>query len=267
LYVRSSLKRRTIANPWRPRRFTDHILRLLLAGDRRRCVFADKLATRDYVASRLGHGFLPDLYQVADDPADLDFAALPDKFVVKTNHGSGMNCIVADRATLDVPAVRRRLEDWLRIDYGVRSREFAYRGLPRRVFAEQLLERAPGKLCYDYKLYCFFGETRLIQVVTDRSPTDPLDRSNGFFSEDWLPIDIDWRTPRPENLPRPACLEDMKSIARRLAVDFDFLRVDLYIHDGKVIVGELTSFPDAGLAPFTPERDRWLGAFFGDAKA
>jgi len=262
LYLRSSLKRKTVANPWRPHRFTDHILRLLLARDDRRSVFADKLATRDYVVSRLGPGYLPALYQVAEDPDDLDFAALPTRFVVKTNHGSAMNCIVTDRDAVDVAAVRARLRGWLDTDYGAASREFAYRGIARRVFVEQLLELAPGKLCYDYKLYCFAGETRLIQVVADRSLSNPLDRSNGFFSETWQPLDIDWHTPRLESLPAPACLDEMKTVARRLSADFDFLRVDLYIHDGKVIVGELTNFPDGGLGPFTLEQDRWLGAFF-----
>ena len=41
-------------------------------------------------------------------------------------------------------------------------------------------------------------------------------------------------------------------LAERLGRDFDFIRVDLYNIDGRIVFGELTNYPHAGLVPFKP---------------
>ena len=56
----------------------------------RRAIFstlADKVLARDFVAGRIGKQFLPELYLVCDRFEEIDFDRLPDKFVLKTNHG------------------------------------------------------------------------------------------------------------------------------------------------------------------------------------
>ncbi|MEM1114611.1 MAG: ATP-grasp fold amidoligase family protein, partial [Pseudomonadota bacterium] len=59
--------------------------------------------------------------------------------------------------------------------------------------------------------------------------------------------------------------ERMKSIAKSLAADFDFVRVDLYESQGKVYFGELTFSPNAGLMKFNPDRyDYWMGQLWKD---
>lgn len=45
----------------------------------------------------------------------------------------------------------------------------------------------------------------------------------------------------------------MIEVAERLGADTDFVRVDLYHLTGRVIFGELTSFPAGGDSPFDPE--------------
>jgi hypothetical protein len=55
----------------------------------------------------------------------------------------------------------------------------------------------------------------------------------------------------------------MREIAERLSQPFDFVRVDLYAHDSRVLVGELTHYPGAGNRSFDPpEWDEKLGAFW-----
>ena len=52
---------------------------------------------------------------------------------------------------------------------------------------------------------------------------------------------------------KPARLSEMIDVAERLGADTDFVRVDLYDVDGRVVFGELTSFPAGGDSPFDPE--------------
>jgi teichuronopeptide biosynthesis TupA-like protein len=44
----------------------------------------------------------------------------------------------------------------------------------------------------------------------------------------------------------------MLDVAERLGAATDFVRVDLYLLPGRVVVGELTSFPAGGDSPFEP---------------
>ncbi len=53
----------------------------------------------------------------------------------------------------------------------------------------------------------------------------------------------------------------MVELAEALAEGFDFVRVDLYNIDGRIVFGELTNYPYGGMAPFDPpEFDDVLGA-------
>src|SRR3954468_7492424 len=60
--------------------------------------FADKVAVRDYVAERVGAELLSRVHAVVEDPAELDFDALPREFVLKPTHGSGAVWVVTERA-------------------------------------------------------------------------------------------------------------------------------------------------------------------------
>jgi len=54
----------------------------------------------------------------------------------------------------------------------------------------------------------------------------------------------------PKPLPRPACFEEMMSIAARLSVGFPQVRLDLYEVDGHVYFGEYTFSSQGGFMDF-----------------
>ena len=55
----------------------------------------------------------------------------------------------------------------------------------------------------------------------------------------------------------------MLEIAEALGAGVDFVRVDLYCLERRVVFGELTNYPLAGRAAFEPaEFDRWLGGWW-----
>ena len=87
-----------------PRTFNEKV-EFKLAHDRRPILttFADKLASRGYVARTVGPEYLSELHAVVSDPRELDLGALPSRYVVKPSHASGAVIVVHDRAD---PALR-----------------------------------------------------------------------------------------------------------------------------------------------------------------
>ncbi len=61
-------------------------------------VMVDKYRVREYIARELGEEYLIPLLGVWDDPDEIDFDALPNQFVLKCNHNSGLGmCICKDK--------------------------------------------------------------------------------------------------------------------------------------------------------------------------
>lgn len=242
--------------------------------DHRRLVvtFADKAAVRDYVATVIGGQYLPHALAIVDDPSALLDIALPDGYVIKPTHGSGAVIVVSHQAPATArlrsepgdwtyqhvrPAfapradVVRIAQGWLSQLYGQGpNREWVYGQVPRRVIVEELLSARDGTIPADYKLFVFHGRCKYIQVDADRFGH----RTQDFFLPDWQHLPLSggppWACPRPE---KPTALAEMIDVAQRLGADTDFVRVDLYCIDGRVVFGELTSFPAGGDSPFDPE--------------
>ncbi|EAJ0707546.1 glycosyltransferase, partial [Campylobacter coli] len=58
----------------------------------------------------------------------------------------------------------------------------------------------------------------------------------------------------------PYKLKKMLKLASLLSIDFDYIRVDMYLVDSKIYIGELTFTPNCGKAKIEPaEWDLKLG--------
>ena len=80
---------------------------------------SDKYAVRQYVADCGLADILNTLYGVWDNADDIPFDTLPQRFVLKTTHGSGDSILVTDKSALDVAAVKATLRDTLGTTYGL----------------------------------------------------------------------------------------------------------------------------------------------------
>lgn len=217
----------------------------------------DKYAARAYVAEKVGEQYLVPLYVVADDPEAIDYAALPVPFVVKATHGCGFNIFVRDRNEVVREKIVAEMRRFLAIDWSTYNEQWAYRGIARRIIVEKMLS-VQGKFPADYKFFAFNGRVRLIQYDVDRH-TEYMTKNN--FDEAWRPLAVEYFSPRAtEPIAKPPCLAEMIRISETLAADFDFVRVDLYLVEGRIYFSELTHYPNAGLSGFTPrDFDRALG--------
>ena len=121
-----------------PRTFNEK-LQWLKLYDRRPeyTMMVDKYRVREYIAETIGEQYLIPLLGVWEDPDDIDFDALPNQFVLKCNHNSGLGmCICKDKSKLDIPKVKRELRKGLAQDYYLSGREWPYKDVPRRIIAE-----------------------------------------------------------------------------------------------------------------------------------
>lgn len=220
-------------------------------------VAADKFAAREWVADRIGTDHLIPLLGAWDRPSQVPFDTLPSAFVLKVNHGSGQNLIVRDKAALDLPTVRRQLALWLRQNHYALSAEWPYKDIPPKILAEPLLLSPDGTLPLDFKLHCFAGHVEFIQVDIARETR----HLRNFYSRDWDLLPFLWCERLPDGspawpngpaVPRPFLLPDLIRLAETLASPWPYVRTDFYLHDNRVLFGELTFYHGSALEHFYP---------------
>lgn len=211
-------------------------------------ILVDKYKVREYIANKIGEEYLIPLLGVWDDPDDIDFDTLPNQFVLKCNHNSGLGmCICKDKDSLDISKVRSDLRKGLKQDYYLTGREWPYKNVPRKIIAEKyMIDSSDTNEFTDYKFFCFDGYVDCVMVC--------LDRSSGntkfyFFDEEWnLKRHNKRGQEAPENftIPKPFCMDDMFEIASQLSKGIPFVRVDLYQSNNQIYFGEMTFYPDSG---------------------
>lgn len=228
--------------------------------DERRTVLADKMLARDHVGAIIGEKYLTKRYGQWLNAEDIDFALLPDAFVLKCNHGSGFNIVVKDKTTADFAGIRRQLSEWMACDYTRYSGmfEFHYQDIPRRIFCEEYLEGL-AETVYDYNIYCFHGEPVFIWCIKGSHRPGC---TASFYDRDWNQLEFSFGYPKDEHLaPRPKKLDEMMELSKILCKDFEHIRVDWYnLPDGRLLFGEMTFTSWAGFNTFSPpEYDKLFG--------
>lgn len=221
---------------------------------------ADKAEVKSYVAEMIGEEYIIPTLGIYNSFDEIDFDALPERFVLKCTHDSGGIVICRNKSDFDRKSAKKTLSRYLKRDYYSQWREWPYKDLPHRILAEEYLSSSDNGLT-DYKIHCFNGEPRLVLVCKDRFA--PTGMTEDFFTEKWEHLDV--RRPEhpnsPQYIPKPKQLEELFRLARILSKDIPFVRTDFYIVDGRVMFSEITFFPASGLTPFYP--DDW-DSIFGD---
>ena len=220
---------------------------------------ADKFAMRDFVEKKAGAGHSVPVLGVWDCFDEIDFSSLPDTFVLKCNNDSGHYVICRDKRTMDMKAARKTITEGLKTNYYYQNREWVYKDIVPKVFAEQYLQQDSDDCLWDYKFFCFNGEPKIMYMEKEASES----KTEAFFDMEQNYLDLEMDDPRPDVPPAlPTCFDQMKAIAAKLSAGIPFLRVDFFYVNETVYVGELTFFHCGGLAPVKPESwNRQLGSW------
>lgn len=218
-------------------------------------MMVDKYKVRDYIAEQLGEEYLIPLLGVWDDPDEIDFETLPNQFVLKCNHNSGLGmCICKDKSKIDVKKVKRELRKGLEQDYYLTGREWPYKDVPRKIICEKYMADHSQEELKDYKVHNFNGVPKAILVCSERFSDIGLHED--FYDVDWKKLDLKRpEYPTSEKTGKsPKELEKMLSFSEKLSKDYPFMRTDFYIVNGKLYFGEITLYPASGLSQFEPEK-------------
>ncbi len=224
---------------------------------------ADKLAARDYVKACLGDDFLPAVVWVGDNVGELEAAKLHNgSFVLKANNGCKFvmfldlpNDLTAKRGEIEKNATH-----WLKSRYGYAWGEWQYCTFKPKLFLEKFLDFNGKNVPDDFKIFCFGGKARLIEVDVDRF-TNKV--KTAFYDPSWKHIPVAYKL-EPIQRERPDNLDLMIHVAETIAKAMDFVRIDLY-SDGKrnIKFGEITFTPGNAESRFSDIRfDKWLGTLF-----
>lgn len=105
----------------------------------------------------------------------------------------------------------------------------------------------------DYKIFNFNGKSKLIQVDYNRF----INHKRRFYTSNWDKLDMILTYPDDKSIviDRPKNLDKLIELAEKLATNIPFLRTDFYVINDKIYFGELTFYPEAGLAKFYNYKD------------
>lgn len=101
----------------------------------------------------------------------------------------------------------------------------------------------------DYKIFCFGGKSKFIQLDNGRDSNHTQD----FYNLEWNKLNLEFASKNSEIISKkPRKLKEMLDVAERLSKEFEFVRVDLYYVDDNIYFGELTFTPTDGMVQFKP---------------
>jgi len=204
---------------------------------------ADKYKVRQYVADRVGENYLIPQLGVYERLTPEIFRDLPERFIIKANHGCKWNRIVHDKNQADLEELITYFNGIVEQKFSRYSLEKHYDFIEPRIVIEELLLDA-GEIPWDYNVFCYNSQKGFDYALSLASPDL---RAVGHFDKQWNVWESTLSQEQAERYVNPKNFSEMIEVARALSADFDFVRVDLYNIDGKIYFGELTCTPASGL--------------------
>lgn len=232
--------------------FNDVLYRLKTDGSLRDALrkrTTDKVDTKAYIAQLVGERHVVPTLAVLNTADEIHSFDFPHSCAIKPAHSSQQVILRLGSEEIDRDEIAR----WLDEDYYRISREANYLGLPRRIIVEPLVfdQTEPT----DYKIFCFRGEPRMIQCDLDRRTrhTRHTRHTRQLFDTAWRrqPYSLNY-TGNATDHPRPGNLDALLEIAGKLAMPFEFVRIDLYTDGQAILVGEITHCHGSASETFIP---------------
>ena len=198
---------------------------------------ADKIKLHEYCKDVLGEDICVPIIKVYNNVSEINWDELPNQFVMKCNHGSGMNIICTDKSKLNKVDAINKLNRWMKDDFAFRNGfEAHYHDIEHKIFVETILGNGD---IMDYKFWCFNGEPKLWTINNGNGHGDIM-----YYYMDGSKCNL-YGVKDNESYQKPRRFQEMVNYANLLSNRFKFVRVDFYEIDGRVFLGELTFTPGA----------------------
>ena len=207
---------------------------------------ADKIKVHEYSKEVLGEDICVPIIKTYNSTDEINWDELPNNFVIKCNHGSGMNIIIRNKEDINKEEIVKQLNIWINEDFAYRNGyEMQYHNIERKIFVEKFIGGTNTDIP-DYKIFCFNGIPKIIKVMNDRylgklrANYYDLDFNPLYYSRNDFPANYNILDKKPLNL------KLMIEYAKKLSKPFKYVRVDFYEIGNKVYLGELTFTPGSG---------------------
>jgi hypothetical protein len=211
----------------------------------------DKYEVKKYVESKIGKEYIIPTLGVWEKFDDIDFDDLPDQFVLKCTHDSGSIIICPDKSKFDYVVAKKKLSKNLMKNPYLPGREWVYKDIKPRIIAEQFMVDKISDDLKDYKLFCFNGIVKLIQVDFNRH----TNHKRNLYSSNWDFINKQIEYPNDPNhqILKPKMLNRMLELASIISRSIPHVRTDFYYINETIYFGELTFYHGSGQEKFKPE--------------
>jgi hypothetical protein len=197
-----------------------------------RVFVSDKELVKVYVKAMVGDRHNVPTIRILHSFEESRDYQFPSDCCIKPTHLSGKVLLRRGNSPVDLEEVQK----WFNSSFYHVNREANYKTLKAKVIVEPLIFDSDN--LSDYKIFCFKGKPKLIQVDVDRQ----LDHTRKIFDLDWneMPFSLGYPLSKRQ-IEKPANLDKMLEVAGTLASHFDFVRVDLYSNGDECFVGEITN--------------------------
>lgn len=226
-------------------------------------ICADKIKVREYLREKIEdvEKYFPKTYFITDNIESITYEQLPEEFVLKSNHASGHIIICKDKNNFDLESAKRTMNSWLNENFYYKFGERQYKNIHPKIICEELL----SENITDYRIFCLQGEPFYIRV-TKHDERARLGYAVGTYDLKWNKIDLLCESDTIEaDFDKPIHLIEMTELSKKIAKDFDFVRVDLYDCENQIYIAELTFTPNGGMSKFiNMEWDKKLGEMLPD---
>jgi hypothetical protein len=223
--------------PTRKPLFNDVLYRIKTTDeiiDPLRVFVSDKEFVKLYVKAVAGDQFNVPTIKVLHTLEEVKDYQFPSDCCIKPTHMSGKVILRRNNSPIDFAEI----ESWFKRTYYHTVREANYKTLKPKVIVEPLIFDSDNPT--DYKIFCYKGKPKLIQVDIDRY----IEHTEKFFDPAWNEMPFSIHFPRSRStISKPKNLDVMLAVAASLSSHFNFVRVDLYSNDDKCFVGEITNCP------------------------
>lgn len=250
-----------------PKTFNHHIQIQKFSLGHKETRLTDKYQVRNYVTDLIGDEYLVPLLGVYDSIEEINFESYATDIVIKTNHGSGPSHYEVFPTSKTNNELIDKFNQAMNSEYfGVQWGEFQYEKIPRKLLVEERIgpkDKAP--IDYKFHMFDFASKAKwFLQVNIGRGSA----LNQNFYDEDFQFIRVEKSgVPNAEfQLPEIKQLHKMLEIAKRLSINHNYVRVDLYLIDQKIYFSELTFTPACGFGEFSDLQisEKFGSYFLGD---
>jgi hypothetical protein len=266
LFLMNCIRLNKIKNFYRlnlsnPKTFNEKINLLKNKFTKEKALFADKLLLQSSVENMINEKIkcasIKAIFNDFSEFKKYDFKDINSvDYVIKANHGSGMN-IFYQSGELPSANDAKKIKSWFTCRPEIISRENHYSLISKKVFVEEIIDLNIN----DYKIHCFGGKAKYIQVDSDRF----LSHKRNIYNINWELENLEIIYPKCDHyIDKPSCLQSMIELAEQIAcypLMNIYVRIDFYIHSNDIYLGEITFHSEGGIAPFDSyESDLFFGS-------